>query len=71
MFSLKDLMLNEVKKSLEKSGVKANVDFLGNYLVITLTKQEVSNILLSGFPEQFKGAVEIEASDIKIKVKVI
>jgi len=71
MLSLKDLMVSEVKKALEKAGVHADIDFLGNYLVITLSKQEVANILLSGFQEQFRGAVEIEASDIKIKFKVM
>lgn len=71
MFSLKDLMLGEVKKALDRSGVKAELDFLGDYLVITLTKNEVANLILSGFPEQFRNAVMVEAGDIKIKIKVM
>jgi hypothetical protein len=71
MMSLKDLMLNEVKKGLEKANVKADLAFLGNDLVITIKADNVKEILLAGFPETIRQAVSIECGDVKIKVKVM
>jgi len=71
MISLKDLMISEVKKSLEKANVKADIDFLGNDLVITIKASEMKDILLSGFPDVLRNSVSIECSDVKIKVKVM
>jgi hypothetical protein len=71
MMSIKDLMLGEVKKSLEKANVKADLDFLGNDLVITIRPEDVKAILLQGFPELYRNAVSIECGEIKIKVRVM
>jgi frataxin-like iron-binding protein CyaY len=71
MISIKDLMMNEVKKSLERANVKADIDFLGNELVITIKANDMKEILLSGFPDIFRNSVQIECGDIKIKVKVM
>ena len=71
MISIKDLMVNEVKKSLEKANVKADIDFLGNELVITIKAGEMKEILLGGFPEILRNSVSIECGDVKIKVKVM
>lgn len=71
MFSLKDMILSEVKKGFEKSGLNPNIDFLGNYLVVTITKNDVANIIINSFPEQFRSVIEVEASEIKIKVRVM
>jgi hypothetical protein len=71
MISIKDLMMNEVKKSLEKANVKADLDFLGNELVITIKANDMKEILLGGFPEMLRNSVQIECGDIKIKVKVM
>jgi len=71
MISLKDLMLSEVKKGLEKANVKADLDFLGNDLVITIKASDMKEILLAGFPDYIKQAVSIECGDVKIRVKVM
>jgi len=71
MFALKDLILGEVKKGFEKTGMNPLVDFLGNSLVITIPKSDVVNMIMSGFPEHLKSIVEVEASDIKIKIRVM
>lgn len=71
MFTLKDLMMEEMKKVLAKSGLNASIDFLGNYLIVTIPKADVVNLMIGAFPDNLKQAIEIEASDIKIKIRVM
>jgi hypothetical protein len=71
MISIKDLMIQEVQKGLDKAGVRSQIEFLGNELVITIKPEEIRSILTQGFPDAYKSAVQIECGEIKIKVKVI
>lgn len=71
MESLKDLLLEEVRKGFEKEGLRPFVDFFGGNLVITLSKHDVEKLIMGAFPEHLKPLIQIEATEIKIKVKVI
>lgn len=71
LISIKDLITKEIDKELSKQNITGITDFLGNELVITIPANEVIKILISGFPDQFRSAVKIEAGDIKIRIKVI
>jgi len=71
MISIKDLLLSEVKKGLDKANIRANLDFFGNDLIITIKSDELKQILMSGFPEQYRNVISIECGDVKIKVRVM
>jgi hypothetical protein len=70
MFSLQELITQEVKKSMEKSGIGGDVKFLTNELVIILKKDDLINTIKNAIPDQLRPLVTIEAGDITIKVKV-
>lgn len=70
MLSLQDLIVGEVKKSMEKSGIGGDVKLLSNELIITMRKDELINTIKNAIPDNLKPLVTIEAGDITIKIKV-
>ncbi|MBS7613614.1 hypothetical protein KEJ48_05160 [Candidatus Bathyarchaeota archaeon] len=71
MFSLGDMIANEVKKALSSRGIVTDVKNIGNELVITIKADDIVNGLTSAFPEAYKPMIKVEASDIKVYIKIM
>ncbi len=71
MMPFVNVIVEEIKKSLGSVGVKADVSNVGNELVITIPKDEIVENIRKGFPEQFRNMVNVEASDVKIRIRVV
>lgn len=70
MFGLADVIKGEVEKALTGIGLSPSVSILQNELVIKVTKEEIINKIISGFPEPYRSIISVEAGDIIIKVKL-
>jgi|YelNatPaOPRAMG01_1025707.scaffolds.fasta_scaffold190229_2 hypothetical protein len=71
MMPFTNVIVEEIKKALGSTGVKADIVNLGNEIVITISKDEIIENIRKGFPEQFRSIVNVEAGDIKIRIKVM
>jgi len=60
----------EVKDALTKQGIPADVKVISDVLTIRLSKDEVVNTIKKQIPPPYNANVEVEASDIIIKVRL-
>ncbi|MEM2868693.1 MAG: hypothetical protein QXR84_09465 [Candidatus Bathyarchaeia archaeon] len=68
--SFKDIIVSELKNRLKVSGLNIPVEMLGSEIVLTITRDEIVKQLLSSFPEYVKPYIVVDASDIKIRIKL-
>jgi len=71
MMPFSNIIIEEIKKALGSVGVKADVVNLGNEIVVSISKDEIIENIRKGFPEQYRNMVNVEAGDIKIRIKVM
>lgn len=71
MFSLSSIMSEEVKKALKQAGISADVINVGNQLVVTIKKEEIIEGIHKSFPEAYRNMINVEASDIRITIKIM
>ena len=60
----------EIKDALGKQGIGADVKIISNVLTIKLSKDEIVNTIKKQIPPPYNLNVEVEASDIIIKVRL-
>jgi len=68
--SMIPLIEKEVKEALSKQGLPADVSTVGNVLTIRIGKDEIINVIKKQIPPPFNANVEVEASDIVIRVRL-
>jgi len=71
VLGLGGLLIEELKRSLYNSGIKADVSALANEIVITIKSDELKEILLERMPPEWRGFVEVECGDVKIRLKMV
>ena len=71
MLGLSGLLIEELKKSLESSGLKADVSMMANELVVTIRSSELRGAILERLPPEWRPFVDVECSDIKVKFKMV
>ena len=71
MLGLGGLLIEELKRSLYNSGIKADVSALANEIVITIRSNELKEILLERMPPEWRSFVEVECGDVKIRFKMV
>ena len=71
MLGLGGLLIEELKRSLYNSGIKADVGMLGNEIVITIKSNELKEILVEKMPPEWRSFIEVECGDVKIRFKMV
>jgi len=71
VLGLGGLLIEELKRSLHNSGIKADISALANEIVITIRSNELKEILLERMPPEWRNFVEVECGDVKIKFKMV
>jgi len=71
VLGLGGLLIEELKRSLYNSGIKADVSALANEIVITIKSNELKEILLERMPPEWRSFVEVECGDVKIRFKMV
>jgi hypothetical protein len=71
MMGLSSIITEEIKKALKTSGITADVLTIGNELVVTIKKDDILQGIINSFPEAYRPLVKVEASDIKITIRIM
>jgi len=64
-------LVDYIKTTLEKSGVKGNVLFDGHNIIIHIPSEYIASQIMNQIPQELKGIARVEAGDIKMIIQVM
>ena len=71
MLGLGGLLIEELKRSLHNSGIKADISALANEIVVTIRSDELREILLDKMPPEWRPFIQVECGDVRIRFKMV
>lgn len=69
--SITDMVTNEVRNALKMRGLDADVQSLGKEILVIIKVEDIVEKLISSFPEAYRPMVSVDASDIKVRIRMV